>query len=169
MPASVTFDQQDDKPDAREHQVPVFGGEPQGQRKRVVVVGEKELFGREAFLRVVEVNRIGEVEGDDQHRIDRRVVPEKQCAVPPTLAQRGGQQRKQDERGIGIEHRGGVEQQSAPQQRPELRARNRADQRAVIEVENRAAERQHDVEQCQPPDEQRGVASEPAFHLTGFQ
>lgn len=104
MPASVTFDQQDDKPDAREHQVPVFGGKSQGQRKRIVVVGEKELFGREAFLRVVEVNRIGEVEGDDQHRIDRRVVPEKHCAVPPTLAQRDGQQRKQDERGVGIEH-----------------------------------------------------------------
>ena len=138
-----------------QHQIPVLRGEAQDQRERVVVVGEEDLVGREALLRVAEVDRVGQVRGHHQQGVDRHVVAVEQRAPPPARADvRGqGQEREQDEGSVGVDHRGGVEEQRAAQQLRSLRPRE-VEQPRVVEPEDEAAEHQHRIDQGDAPHEQ---------------
>ncbi len=82
--AAVTAGQQGGEQHGREHEVPVLRGELQDQCERVVVVGEEDLVGREALLRVTEVDRVGEVRRHDEHGVHRHVVAVEQ-RPPPAL------------------------------------------------------------------------------------
>ena len=85
-PPAVSPCQQGDHRRAEEPEQPVFGQELRGQLQGVAVVGEEDLVGREAFLRIVEVDRVGDVRGDDQHGVDRDVVSEAEVPPPAPLA-----------------------------------------------------------------------------------
>ena len=163
-PAAVSPRQQGGQGDPQKHQIPVLGHEFPDQLQRVVVVGEEDFVGCETLLRVAEIDRVGEVRRHDQHGVDCDVVPEQHGPVPAPFAQGQGQQRQQDEHPVGVDDRGGVEFQRSGQQRPRLGPRQGAEHGGVVEVERRAAEHQHRVEQHDAPHEQRQRRMEQAFH-----
>ena len=84
--ASVAPDEQRREQRPQQYEIPVLGHEGSDELQRVVVVGEEDLVGREALLRIAEIDRIGEVQRDDQ-RIDRHIVPEGDIPVPAPFAQ----------------------------------------------------------------------------------
>ena len=112
--ASVAPRQQRRQREPRQHQIPVLGHELPDELQRIVVVGEEDLVGREAFLRVAEIDRIGEIRGHDEQAVYRDVIAEEQVAVPAPFPQVQGQERQQDEQPVGIDHRGRVEEQRPP-------------------------------------------------------
>ena len=166
--AAVAPGQQPDQRCAREPQVPVLGEELSDERQRVVVVGEEHLVGREALLRVAEVDRVGEVRRDDEEGVDRQVVAVEHPPVEPRIADPGrqGQQCEQDEEPVGVDDRRRVELQRPAQQGAPLAA-ERAELLGVVEVEEHAAEHQHRIEQGDAPHGQQQRSMEQSFHGVG--
>ncbi len=113
--ATVSFGQQPNESRAEQCQPPVFDEEFSDQKQRIVVVGEEDFIGRESFLRVVEIDRIGEVDDHHEQSIDCDVVPEKQVPVPLFFAQVQRQEREQYECAVGIADRRRIEKQRTAQ------------------------------------------------------
>ena len=106
--------QQSDQADPCEQQGDVLGHEFADELQRIVVVGEEDLFGRETFLRIAEIDRIAEVDRHDQQGVDDDVIEVEHPLPPAPFAQMERDEREHDEQGVGVEHRHGVEQQCTP-------------------------------------------------------
>ena len=150
-PAAVGPGQQRRERRPHHDKVPVLGHELPDELQRIVVVGEEDLVGGEPLLRIAEIDRIGEVRGHDEQRVDRDVAAVEQAAVPAPFAQVQRQQREQDEGPVGIDYRDGVEFQCAGEELSDFAEGQRAQQRGVVEVERETAQHQHRIKHDQPP------------------
>ena len=89
--------QQSDQADPCEQQGDVLGHEFADELQRIVVVGEEDLFGREAFLRITEIDRIAEVDRHDQQGVDDDVIEVEHPLPPAPFAQMERDEREHDE------------------------------------------------------------------------